>query len=42
MVWGARNREDIKRNIEYIHGAMRAASWLSSLDFPVRYTALAE
>src|SRR5918994_1987432 len=41
-VWGARNRDDIKRNIEHIHGMMKAASWLSSLDFPVRYVAVPE
>src|ERR671937_996125 len=41
-VWGARTRKDIARNIEHIHGVMRAASWLSSLDFPVRYVALPE
>jgi predicted amidohydrolase len=41
-IWGARNRDDIKRNIEHIHEAMKAASWLSSLDFPVRYVAIPE
>jgi predicted amidohydrolase len=41
-VWGARKREDIARNIEHIHGVMKAASWLSSLDFPVRYVAIPE
>jgi predicted amidohydrolase len=41
-VWGARRRADIERNIEHIHSMMKAASWLSSLDFPVRYVALPE
>ncbi len=41
-VWGARKRADIERNIEHIHGMMKAASWLSSLDFPVRYVAVPE
>jgi predicted amidohydrolase len=41
-VWGARKRADITRNIEHIHGVMKAASWLSSLDFPVRYVAIPE
>jgi predicted amidohydrolase len=41
-VWGTRTRDDIKRNIEHIHGVMKAASWLSSLDFPVRYVAIPE
>ena len=41
-VWGARTRADIERNIEHIHGVMKAASWLSSLDYPVRYVAVPE
>ena len=41
-VWGVRRRADIERNIEHIHGMMKAASWLSSLDFPVRYVAIPE
>jgi predicted amidohydrolase len=41
-VWGARTRDDITRNIAHIHGVMKAAAWLSSLDFPVRYVALPE
>jgi predicted amidohydrolase len=41
-VWGARRRADIERNVEHIHGMMKAASWLSSLDFPVRYVAVPE
>ena len=39
-VWGARTRADIERNIEHIHGVMKAAAWLSSLDYPVRYVAV--
>src|SRR5438270_8193976 len=41
-VWGARTRDDIKRNIHHIHGVMKPASWLSSLDFPVKYVAIPE
>ena len=41
-VWGARTRDDIKRNIHHIHGVMKAALWLSSLDFPVCYVAVPE
>src|ERR671939_1033731 len=41
-VWGARTRADITRNIEHIHGVMKAAAWLSSLDYPVRYVAIPE
>ena len=41
-VWGARTRADIERNIEHIHGVMKAAAWLSSLDYPVRYVAIPE
>ncbi len=41
-VWGAQSRADITRNIEHIHGVMKAAAWLSSLDYPVRYVAIPE
>ena len=41
-VWGAHKREDIERNIEHIHGVMKAAAWLSSLDYPVKYVAVPE
>ena len=41
-VWGAQSRADIPRNIEHIHGVMKAAAWLSSLDYPVRYVAIPE
>ena len=41
-VWGARTRADIERNVEHIHGVMKAAAWLSSLDYPVRYVAIPE
>ena len=41
-VWGARTRADIERNIEHIHGVMKAAAWLSSLDYPVKYVAVPE
>src|SRR5215467_4686294 len=41
-VWGAQKRADIRRNIDHIHGVMKAASWLSSLDYPVRYVAVPE
>jgi predicted amidohydrolase len=41
-VWGAQKRADIGRNIEHIHGVMKAAAWLSSLDYPVKYVALPE
>src|SRR3954471_23341066 len=41
-VWGERTRADIERNIEHIHGVMKAAAWLSSLDYPVRYVAIPE
>ena len=29
-VWGAQTRADITRNVEHIHGVMKAAAWLSS------------
>jgi hypothetical protein len=33
---GIRHRDEIKRNIEHLSHLIKAASWLSSLDLPVR------
>jgi len=41
-MWGARTRDDIKHNLEHISRLMVAASWLSSLDLPVRLVAIPE
>src|SRR5437899_3668424 len=35
-VRGIRTRADIKRNLEHLSHLVKAASWLSSLDLPVR------
>ena len=39
---GIRHRDDISRNLEHISHLIKAASWLSSLDLPVRLIAIPE
>ena len=41
-VRGIRTRADIQTNIEHIRSLTKAASWLSSLDLPVRLIAIPE
>src|SRR6266849_3712488 len=41
-VRGIRRREDIKINLEHLVHLVKAASWLSSLDLPVRLIAIPE
>src|SRR5438105_413413 len=41
-VRGIRRREDIKTNLEHLAHLVKAASWLSSLDLPVRLIAIPE
>lgn len=41
-VWGVRNRADIQKNLDHISHLIKAASWLSSLDLPVRLIAVPE
>src|SRR6202043_3469559 len=41
-VRGIRKRADIMRNIEHLEHLVKAASWLSSLDLPVRLIAIPE
>src|SRR3712207_2337999 len=41
-MWGARTRADIEHNLEHISRLIVAASWLSSLDLPVRLVAIPE
>jgi hypothetical protein len=41
-VRGIRKREEIQRNLDHIAHLIAAASWLSSLDLPVRLVALPE
>src|SRR5262247_1236705 len=41
-VRGIRKREDIKLNLEHLRHLVKAASWLSSLDLPVRLIAIPE
>ncbi|MEM4414113.1 MAG: nitrilase-related carbon-nitrogen hydrolase, partial [Candidatus Caldarchaeum sp.] len=41
-VWGVRKRKEVLKNIEHIHEVVAAASWLSSLDLPVKLIALPE
>src|SRR6516164_10419030 len=39
---GIRHRDEISRNLEHISHLIKAASWLSSLDLPVRLIAIPE
>src|SRR6516225_7253184 len=39
---GIRHRDEIRVNIEHISHLIKAASWLSSLDLPVRLIAIPE
>jgi beta-ureidopropionase len=41
-VRGIRRREDIETNLEHLEHLVKAASWLSSLDLPVRLIAIPE
>src|SRR5215475_7868097 len=41
-VWGIKNRSEIQKNLEHISHLIKAASWLSSLDLPVRLIAIPE
>ncbi|MEM4298252.1 MAG: hydrolase, partial [Nitrososphaerota archaeon] len=41
-VWGVRKRKEIIKNIEHLHEVVAAASWLSSLDLPVKLIAIPE
>src|SRR5713226_3773867 len=41
-VRGIRKRADIKRNLEHLSHLVKAASWLSSLDLPVKLSAFPE
>jgi len=39
-VWGIKSRSEIQKNLEHISHLIKAASWLSSLDQPVRLIAI--
>ena len=41
-VRGIRKRADIERNLDHLSHLIKAASWLSSLDLPVRLIAIPE
>src|SRR5947208_16521174 len=41
-VRGIRKRKDIKINLEHLQHVVKAASWLSALDIPVRLIAFPE
>jgi predicted amidohydrolase len=41
-VWGVRKRSEIMKNINHIQDVIAAATWLSSLDLPVKLIALPE
>jgi predicted amidohydrolase len=41
-VWGARERSDIETNLEHLHEAMSAATWLSGMELPVKLVVIPE
>jgi predicted amidohydrolase len=41
-IWGVRKRSDIQKNLDHVAHLIKAASWLSSLDLPVRLIAIPE
>ena len=41
-MWGISKREDIFKNIEHHKHMLKAACWLSDIDFPVRLVAIPE
>lgn len=41
-VWGAEERADIEKNLEHIHENLSAATWLSSVDLPVKLAVIPE
>src|SRR5437870_7618269 len=41
-MWGIRRRDEIATNLEHLSHLIKAASWLSSLDLPVRLIAIPE
>ena len=41
-VWGAEQRADIEKNLEHLHGNLKAATWLSGLELPVKLAVIPE
>ncbi|KDE57914.2 hydrolase [Halostagnicola sp. A56] len=41
-VWGAEERSDIQKNLDHIHETLSAATWLSSVDLPVKLAVIPE
>jgi predicted amidohydrolase len=41
-VWGATERSDIQKNLEHIHDNLKAATWLSGLELPVKLAVIPE
>jgi predicted amidohydrolase len=41
-VWGAEQRGDIRKNLDHIHDNLAAATWLSSVDLPVKLAVIPE
>lgn len=41
-VWGAQERSDIETNLKHIHSTLTAATWLSSVDLPVKLAVIPE
>jgi predicted amidohydrolase len=41
-IWGVRKRNEIKKNLDHIRELIAAASWLSSLDLPIKLVVIPE
>lgn len=41
-VWGAEKRTDITKNLDHLHEAMSAATWLSGMELPVKLVVVPE
>jgi len=41
-VWGATERADVQKNIDHLHGNLKAAVWLSGLELPVKLAVIPE
>lgn len=41
-VWGVKERSEIQKNLDHIHDNLKAATWLSSLELPVKLAVVPE
>lgn len=41
-IWGVRERDEIQKNIDHLHDNLKAATWLSGLELPVKLAVIPE